>query len=1526
MLKKISVFLGMFLLCQGIALAEVIRINDTKYTATRPVYQSSGESQSSNIEEVIIDSDETSGDDGEIDGSNGNDSSMPDRGYNGSSGIMPKSSSNSAPPKSGGNGDMPENDGDGDGDGDGDPDSYDDCYFNCNDINADSCVYNDLGTISVDNNIYCKCPDTGEYVLQCDSQFKSRHDKSYNDYARAYGLNADASLSYDPYLGYHHQYIYYYDNLNVSDFCPVRLSDNLSVTISALSNTYYNRSRNLGCKTPAFGVNLVGGTLGLSSCLPPQARNNNQDVSICVYMPYSADVGEYIKEIDYMHSGDVSGFENCASKINKLSSVYARTPYTLNDSSNLPNNHQMYYYQYAPDNAYENIDDYYLSECFIDCGTSYNPENGVTGYDINPYCQGWYYLEDCEAFIANESNQFYFSNLSNVYMDASANHAFSGKTEICYDKNNGLKGSIVRCGIRHSYDAVNGVYSDADCATGNGTCQGVAGAYTCDSETYCSTCTCQSGYKTLAEWCNLNGVTVNCDTGHYEGVGVGCNYDDTSADMSNQKYQSWRLKSDNICLPEGQYVALANTGSTVAQLQTGYGTGIGLEMCYSGNTIMWQVSCQASYDNICYPPSNLGDWCIHGHDEATTMRSEAQSANPNRYCQSSGSVQGVCGVYALDNDGNTINTSSTVPMYVVSSPEQCHSTYGPGANVQPCGSTAGSNDTDGYNCYYDLQAFVYSTTTANGARLCEVRHDLRGNYVVYNGQKRWSECNCVDLYQYSIYNCTGNTVFSGKACKQDLSNVNYSDALIDKWRRAGLPYDNVHNQITVTSVDLYPYCKCKSNFPYTCDTNPERVSPAPGSAYCTIGNKTYYEACTCRADDLPPHWAADYFSCENGSKPTGVWKDNGCGEKMYQCSSAVACTSEYTETCSGVGEIGVGEGCQDNEGNYVRWKSCTCDTEWSTLCNLDNQSGIGEACTADGENKYKDCGCPSDYQNCVSPAVIPSGASSCTIETNIAGSSQKITDVVYSACTCPSSWTECSSDGQIGDDTDPTKVCVSGGTKYYENCTCPNTFEDCSVATPDRPLVPGIGIYTYTGVTTDGYGVCKLPNIAWDEYRYQACKCNEERFSQCRGIGATPIGASCQTVFDQYPLYTGCVCGGEYTDQCLESEGKIVNPAVDYDYCQINNGEKYYKPDDCLCEANGWQVCDPSVGQYGIGNHCLVGISSATNPEKYAACGCHVDYWQECSGAGLDATLSHACTTSSGVTKYSSCECQDGYDKTCSSPSLVPSNPNNYCEINGTKFYSSCSCNSEYMYECSPDEHLSPVNANDYCEEGGVRKYKQCKCQQGYNATCTEEGQVPPTSGTDVAVSGWSYNSGACVLNGVSYYTTCKCASGMRNCSGSFGAGSGVTCIDNGTRDDNGNWYGGTPYYSQCICGSQYVDCGVGSVSGATCINYSGELHRVDSLWVMQNITQTTFGTMCTCPTQHNYQYSPPMEEYYVADVSDCSDHAHGNTYQYQCVLDDAATCTIRELVGGTYSTTTTYKCSCSQFHHDITPEDPELP
>ena len=560
---------------------------------------------------------------------------------------------------------------------------------------------------------------------------------------------------------------------------------------------------------------------------------------------------------------------------------------------------------------------------------------------------------------------------------------------------------------------------------------------------------------------------------------------------------------------------------------------------------------------------------------------------------------------------------------------------------------------------------------------------------------------------------------------------------------------------------------------------------------------------------------------------------------------------------------------------------------------MDNQIGVGDACVIGTDAPlYKACTCPSGWSECVSPAVPTSGSSNCRIE----DPDNNVYSTVYSQCSCPDDWSTCGEDGQIGDESDPSQVCVSGGTKVYASCTCPSNYLDCA-----NYSVPGIGRPffgdTYVGVSSSGYGQCKLPNIAWEEYRYKACKCNDEKFPYvCDGTGALPVGVSCKTDFDQKMIWSACICNSQYTDSCSSAEGKAVKPSMAYDYCQVGGeGDKLYKPSSCECSVSGWTVCD-GIGQVGVGDACLVGIASASNKPKYKSCSCADPYTKKCDGAG-QLGLSAACVNTSGVSYYTACGCNPDW-VTCSA---TQSGVGTACETDTGSYYESCTCKQEYKYDCLGDAYAAPTDLNDvcvigttsyytscnckttynkkcdgtgqqpsdptdYCERDGVRYYNSCMCgNDGYdkicdlslhllpvdfNDYCLEEDNIPrykackcennyKSTCNDVGYAPPSDGAtNFCYLNNHSYYTTCSCASGMQTCAGAFQAGTGYSCVSGGTLGDDGQWSGGTTYYQSCTCPNSFAECG-DVLGGQTLSTASGDTCTVFSSSIINGANGT---------------------------------------------------------------------------------------
>ncbi len=1396
-------------------------------------------------------------------------------------------------------------DGDSDGDGDGN-ETYPACYFSgCE--NYSSCQYYDINSLSVASN-YCSCAANNTNIALCDSQLHYHSTVNYSGYARGLGVSADSSLTLVS-----GQNNYYYLS-NVDYFCPVKLNlATLGYTLNPLSQTYYTAARSLDCDyDSSTGVNLFSYT-GINCIRPGYGIRDEQIVNLCIY-GCENNPNPYDDMLNYENRP--KGLQFCDALRNQRDTSSARSFYSMDSYDDLPAAASTKYYMYRPNVAAAPDDfDYQLAECAIRCGVSGNA-------DITPICQGWYYLQNCSSFTAaEEAAGYYISPLYNSYAEAVAAASQISSFDICYNFDYIYrKSTFIRCGIKHSADATNGVYSETECRTNNGVCSDTEGDnYTCGGETYCKRCVCQSGLYTLAEWCAANNITEDCDTEHYKGQGNGCNYDDTSSDLSGVKYASWILdpdNPDNVCQPEGQYVALEDiSAATVDELHNTYGPSAQISKCISDNTMKWQITCSSDYAYICGIVDTPSNWCTHGHDSSTTMRSEAASSSPHKYC-TSGTLSGICGESIIISNGSgssLIPASYDLRIYETESPEQCYNRYGRAASVQPCISI--DNYGSKYNCYYDLREYIYSTTNDNGAVVCPVRHDLTGNYIVLNGQKRWAECNCMGLYDYTIYTCSGNATVMGKACTQNLSNVNSSNTLINKWKDK-VPYDQVNNRILVNSVDLYPYCQCDERFKYTCDDN-ERTSPLPDSAYCQVDGRYYYESCQCTKDSLPDHWSDNYFNCTSGAQPTGIWKEDGCGGKMYQCSDTIVCTSEYTQTCNGTGQIGVsGYGCQDDEGAYVKWKKCQCDTAggWHT-CLEDNQSGVGDPCISGNVNYYQSCSCPSGWATCDDEHIPDSSVQSCQTDDGI---------IVYASCGCNSNYSECSGNGQVGD-TSSGMCTLSGGTTVYENCICKSEYDKTCQADSSNHI------------RGDDSDVCTISGSSGEtENYYKSCRCEDGYILTCSASDhLVPKDSAdyCQTASGETMYYNECECASGYDKTC---EGQT--PADINDYCSLN-GVSYYTACTGCDAASGWIICS-GANQIGDGQTCTFdettyyqscicpsgwtvcdedhqpdlsaqSCQTSSGTTYYESCICNSSY-TECGGNGQvgdtssgmcviddDTTVYERCicnseynltcqadsgnhihgdaddvcsiSGSSGEPEnyYKTCQCDDGYTLSCSaSEHLIPKDAADYCQIvmDGAILYNECQCASGYTLTCSDTDHLAPKDDSDYCQtaSGETKYYNECECASGYDKTCSAADGLSPVDSSDY-----------CSLNDVSYYTACTCdtSEGWVICDNNQ-IGNGPVCTS-----------GGTDYYQSCSCPEGWVTCNGDHQSGnePACISGGTSYYQSCSCpagWVACGTNQIGNGTPCVLGETEYYQSCSCPSDWTI-----CTDNKVGDPSLGSCTI-----------------------------------------
>ena len=132
----------------------------------------------------------------------------------------------------------------------------------------------------------------------------------------------------------------------------------------------------------------------------------------------------------------------------------------------------------------------------------------------------------------------------------------------------------------------------------------------------------------------------------------------------------------------------------------------------------------------------------------------------------------------------------------------------------------------------------------------------------------------------------------------------------------------------------------------------------------------------------------------------------------------ISCDSSYQYTCTGEGEIGLGDSCNG------KYKSCTCDSSYQYTCTGEGEIGSGGSCNG----KYKSCTCEYGYYwngsrciaRCDSPYVwngsdcvcASSYNQSCT-GSNEAGGSGDSCDGLYASCNCISGyrWVGCKFNG-----------------------------------------------------------------------------------------------------------------------------------------------------------------------------------------------------------------------------------------------------------------------------------------------------------------------------------------------------------------------------------------------------------------------------------------------------------------------------------------------------------------------------------
>ncbi|MBE6443536.1 MAG: hypothetical protein E7020_02580 [Alphaproteobacteria bacterium] len=851
-------------------------------------------------------------------------------------------------------------------------------------------------------------------------------------------------------------------------------------------------------------------------------------------------------------------------------------------------------------------------------------------------------------------------------------------------------------------------------------------------------------------------------------------------------------------LPSSDTVILdPNTFPDTGSISAIFGPKVTIKKCTNdAGQPAWEVKCDSKvYTDPCdYPyepdPSN-GDYCLVGENGAN-LNASSRPHYKSGQCKVQKNF-GVCGeeiVGSADGDYTIAAVTQTE--------SECTSKFGPGAKSQLCEYGKEQGYKRAYNCYYNPKEFIY--TTAN----CGVRHDLTGNYIILNGKKYWSECNCTSAYQHHKFNCGG--MLSGNPCQQYITQD-----FINEFDLSGEGY-SVGEQIP-----FYPYCECSADYTEICDEDGSGRYKGVGTA---CNGK--YTACECVPDKLPDNWTDNYYGCPGGKKPTGVWKDNGCGQKYYQCE-VVECTWEYTEMCEAP-LIPVGQSCQDNEGNIGGYKACTCPSDYK-VCAA-GQVGEGEPCNLKGVSYYKSCtsqdGCTSlASETCTGPLQI--GVNPCTRD-----------DITYfESCVCANGYDKVCGEGEVG----VGNYCELDGVKYYKDCVNPkdNECTDGHVTACDtnqESYSPCTAKDELTGKEVVKY-MCRCPT------NWKACgsgsgeQCTSKDASGKETIYYEECNSGAPTC-SPYQELTYKVCtpaqtgdGGSCTSSTSSTDAtgtEITVDVIKYAVCK----------DSGNCLTNGFRFSCTGYDQSALGESCV----DDQGNKLYKECPCPKSY-VECSNG--NATKGKKCVPllqsgSYGPTVYSSCECdRSKYKYTCeaedNNKGIVAPKSSNYCEIeeevevdvneiieneDGTtstttkketqtkkvKYYSSCECKEEYAYTCgnSANGEVVPAGYNeDYCLINGTKFYKGCDCNNKYTVMADDckssEGKVVDLQSGTCSVRGTvsttTYdeegNSSTVTKPAGTYYGQCRCKTEYNQ-----------SCDDIGY--DQSSLIACDGLYNQCIC------------------------------------------------------------------------------------------------------------------------------
>lgn len=765
---------------------------------------------------------------------------------------------------------------------------------------------------------------------------------------------------------------------------------------------------------------------------------------------------------------------------------------------------------------------------------------------------------------------------------------------------------------------------------------------------------------------------------------------------------------------------------------------VDITKCRRNNEAVQQISCDTSvYKVTCTYPyvddDSFSDFCRYEDDASKVM----STTSPKHFRRIDD-----CNMGNLTRCGEMSSGTTGTILGVADSVEACKSTYGPGSLGELCEYGPDKKYRRAYNCYY-VGTYLYNT------RNCAVRHDLTGPWVKINGVKHWDKCICAAAYKYHKYNCGGT--YGGNPCQQKIYEYDGAKVFFDET----IPDD-------VQIVNLYPYCTCTPEFNQVCDED--------GSGrYKGVGTECNgkYKSCECVPDEIPLNWADNYYGCPNGKRPTGVWKDNGCGRKYYQCS-VNECTWEYTEQCPSP-LIGVGKPCQDNQGNVGGYKSCRCPADYTQTC-TGGKVGVGEPCSLKGVLYYKSC---SDPQTCVAGET-----ETCTDEL-LVGVDACVRDEVtyYKKCICAQGYDKVCSDGEVG----VGKFCKLNGVKYYKECSKPSK-DECTA-----------GHVASCDYNQESYSPCTTVDDNGNPVIKYLCRC-PSNYMTCANDGEIPAdgATTCvQKASDGSSKTFYSNCAKAEIDACTDRQLQT------YVFCtdsQIGDGGSCYDADGKIKYAE-----------------CRETNSCVTNGFKYS-CQEHDPSW-----------LGEACIDAGGNRLYKECPCPSNF-VSCSNSNATRGARCTAVSQDGTvsaPVYASCSCDeSIYKYTCNPEGSNLGITAPDgsnYCAiettstSDGVttitesRYYRTCACDEDYKYTCTGNGQY--ATATDKA----DY----CKLGDATYYKNCGCQSTYaytaENCADEtlFGTGAepdaSSSCTVNGTY---GDWDDGTVLYKQCKCKDGYNKCG----------------------------------------------------------------------------------------------------------------------